>query len=394
MNININNLNTYEKQLFNKANEVIARLNDHQFQGYIVGGSVRNILLGLPINDIDITTDALPEDMLKIFEHTIPVGIEHGTIMIINEFPFEVTTFRTELGYSDHRRPDKVAFVKDLVEDLKRRDFTVNAMALKGSTVIDYFDGIDDIQNKLIKAVGNPYERFQEDALRMLRALRFMSQLDFEIERSTLHAIQSNIETIQHVSIERIIVELKKLCQGTNFEKAISLFFELGMNLYIPFFKEIEKSAFCKSNDFLIWIAKLCINQPQLMNHLNALKISNKEKKTIKSMIEINGLMHSNTDKRLILFQYGIDLVMQYMQHFMANFEQNIESIQNLYEQLPIKNNKALAVNGHDIIETLNMKSGPWLKTVIHQLTQKVVTGELKNDKNELLKWVKEHVKI
>lgn len=394
MNINNNNLNTNEKLLFNKANEVIAQLNDHQFQGYIVGGSVRNIILGLPINDIDITTDALPEDMLKIFEHTIPVGIEHGTIMVINEFPFEVTTFRTELGYSDHRRPDKVAFVKELVEDLKRRDFTVNAMALKNETIIDYFDGIKDIQNKMIKAVGQPYERFQEDALRMLRALRFMSQLDFEIEKSTLHAIQSNVETIQHVSIERIIVELKKLCQGTNYEKAIALFFDIGMYQYIPFFKEVDQHAFCISNDFLIWIAKLCINQPQLMNHLNALKISNKEKKTIKSMIEINDLMHANTDKRLILFQYGIDLVMQYMQYFMANSEQNFESIQNLYEQLSIKNNKALAVNGHDIIETLNMKSGPWLKTVIHQLTQKVVLGELKNEKNELLKWVIEHVKI
>ena len=394
MNININNLNECEQQLIMKANQVITKLNEYEFQGYIVGGSVRNIILGLPINDIDITTDALPEDMLTIFEHTIPVGIEHGTIMVINEFPFEVTTFRTESGYSDHRRPDEVAFVKDLIEDLKRRDFTVNAMALKGSTVIDYFGGIDDIQNKLIKAVGNPYERFQEDALRMLRALRFMSQLDFEIEASTLHAIQSNVDTIQHVSIERIIIELKKLCNGSNYEKATELFFNLGMHQYIPFFNEVNQHTYCKSNEFLVWIAKLCINQPQLLIQLNALKISNKEKKIIKSLIEINHLMASKTDLRWILFQFGYDLVIQYLIHFKAYTELDINDVQNLYEKLPIKNNKALAVNGNNIIETLNIKSGPWLKSVIFQLTQKVVLGELKNDKNELLKWVKEHVKI
>ena len=177
------------------AKTIIDKLKDHGYEGYAVGGFVRNSLLGIPVLDVDVTTSATPEEVQEVFKDykVYLTGLKHGTVTVnIGGECVEVTTYRVDGGYQDNRHPDSVKFVKNLSEDLLRRDFTVNAMAYDGESLVDLYGGRADLKNKIIRAVGNPTLRFQEDALRILRAMRFASVLDFEIEPSTAKAMIEN----------------------------------------------------------------------------------------------------------------------------------------------------------------------------------------------------------
>ena len=190
---------------------------DNGYSLYLVGGAVRDFLLRKENHDYDFTTDAEPEDVKRMFRRTIDTGIKHGTVTVIfRSRHFEVTTFRADGQYSDSRHPESVTFVKNLGEDLKRRDFTINAMAasLPDGEIIDLNDGKKDLRKKLIRAIGEPRERFQEDALRMMRACRFSAQLGFDIEEKTLSAMTALSKTIGNISAERIKEELFKLIVG------------------------------------------------------------------------------------------------------------------------------------------------------------------------------------
>lgn len=184
------------------------------FQLYVVGGAVRDFCLGNRISDYDFTTDATPEQVRSIFRRVIPTGIKHGTVTVLfSGEQYEVTTFRSEADYQDKRHPDHVAFVKDLSEDLKRRDFTINALAVRipDPEIIDLHHGIEDMEGKVIRCIGDPVERFEEDALRMMRACRFSAKLGFRIEEQTFAAICRLRENIRYVSSERIQEELSKI---------------------------------------------------------------------------------------------------------------------------------------------------------------------------------------
>ena len=206
------------------AKTIIDKLNAHGFEAYAVGGFVRNSLLDIEVCDVDVTTSATPDKIVEVFSDykVYLTGIKHGTVTIIaNGEPIEVTTYRIDGEYEDNRHPDSVIFVSDLKSDLMRRDFTINAMAYDGKEVIDLFGGKEDINNKIIRAVGNPCDRFEEDALRILRALRFASVLDFEIEPETAKAIKQKAHLLKNVSKERIFSELNKLILGKGVEKVL-----------------------------------------------------------------------------------------------------------------------------------------------------------------------------
>ncbi|MBQ3668449.1 MAG: HD domain-containing protein, partial [Clostridia bacterium] len=204
---------------------IIDRLNAHGFEAYAVGGCVRDALLGKTPNDWDITTSAEPAEMQECFKgfRLIETGLKHGTLTVMLDGKgYEVTTYRVDGKYSDHRRPDSVTFVSELKEDLARRDFTVNAMATKdGREIIDLFGGRDDLEKGVIRCVGEAAQRFREDALRILRALRFASVYDFEIEESTCAAALELRDTLSNVSEERIFTELKKLLCGKGVERVL-----------------------------------------------------------------------------------------------------------------------------------------------------------------------------
>ena len=196
-----------------RVDYILKELQKHGYEGYAVGGCVRDAILGREPEDWDITTSATPEQVKQIFPRTIDTGIQHGTVTVmINKEGFEVTTYRIDGNYVDGRHPENVEFTSDLIEDLKRRDFTINAMAYnKEQGLVDAFDGKGDLERGVIRCVGAPRERFSEDALRMLRAVRFAGQLGFEIDQETKKAIMDLAPTLEKISAERIRVELDKL---------------------------------------------------------------------------------------------------------------------------------------------------------------------------------------
>ena len=228
---------------------IINKLNNVGFKAYMAGGCVRDSLMGRIPHDYDVTTNAKPNDMLEIFKDfkIIETGIKHGTVtVVINNINYEVTTFRIDGDYSDNRHPDSVKFVDDITLDLSRRDFTINAMAYNEEEgLIDPFNGSYDLQNRLIKCVGNPNERFEEDALRMLRAQRFSAQLNFEIDMDTWISISQNSLLIKNVSTERINAELCKILLSHDPWKIQSLYFS---KLSKYFFPEFDAMWECEQN--------------------------------------------------------------------------------------------------------------------------------------------------
>jgi tRNA nucleotidyltransferase (CCA-adding enzyme) len=207
---------------------ILKSLTDRGFEAYIVGGAVRDSLLGKMPDDWDICTSALPQQVILVFKNypVFETGLQHGTVsVLIGKRPIEVTTFRVEGMYSDNRRPDKVEFVKSLKQDLARRDFTINALAYNPHTgLIDYFEGLHDLEHKQIRCVGEAQQRFREDGLRLMRALRFASTYDFTIEKKTAQAIHDNKNLLHNIAAERIQVELNKLLCGTAVKKVLQEF--------------------------------------------------------------------------------------------------------------------------------------------------------------------------
>ncbi len=215
------------------AEKLISLLLSAGYKAYAVGGCVRDSILGKPMSDVDICTSALPEETERLLEENsvrfVETGLKHGTITaVINHTPYEITTFRTDGEYLDNRRPESVSFVTDVKEDLSRRDFTVNALAYnKEEGIVDCFGGVEDIKNRVIRAVGNPDTRFNEDALRIMRALRFSSVLGFEIESETEKALFRNKELLLNIANERIYTELIKLLLGDNCENVLLKYREI-----------------------------------------------------------------------------------------------------------------------------------------------------------------------
>lgn len=221
------------------ANRIIEILQDNGFEASVVGGCVRDSILGREPGDWDITTSARPDQVKELFAHTIDTGIEHGTVTVMmDHVGYEVTTYRIDGEYEDARHPKEVTFTSNLVEDLRRRDFTINAMAYNDRDgLIDVFGGVEDLKAGIIRCVGNPLDRFGEDALRMLRAVRFSAQLGFEIEENTKLAIRQLAPTIAKVSAERIQVEVVKLLVSKHPDRMRTAY-ELGLTKV--FFKEFD----------------------------------------------------------------------------------------------------------------------------------------------------------
>ena len=374
-------INNFNKK-FNSAINILEKFNEAGYEAYFVGGCVRDYLLNDDFSDIDITTNALPDEVKKIFRKSIDTGIQHGTVTIlINGDSFEVTTFRTEDDYIDHRTPEKVEFVSDLKEDLDRRDFTINAMALdsKGE-LYDYHCGEKDLRNKIIKTVNNPNERFFEDALRMLRAFRFSSKLGFEIEENTLKAIKNNAELIKFVSIERIVNEFRKLLTGKGNKRSLELLLDSKLNNYIPFLDEISKIidfsnyTFCQSLYILSKINDISFEK------LKELKLSNKEIKQVKIYEKINKDFISNIPLEIILYNYDIKDV-----SFIASYSKyyDMEDIEKI--KLPIESFNDIAITSMEIISIIDKPAGPWIKEIIKKLEEDILLSKIDNRRKDIL---------
>ncbi len=223
---------------------IIGELNKGGFEAYAVGGCVRDSILGRTPNDWDITTSATPFEVKNIFRRTVDTGLQHGTVtVLLKDQGYEVTTYRIDGEYTDHRRPDEVTFTGELSEDLRRRDFTINAMAYNDETgIVDLYGGIEDLENGVIRCVGNPDDRFDEDALRIMRAVRFAAQLGFNVDPATREAAAKHAPELTQVSAERIETELTKLLISDHPEKVLDMY-ELGItSIVLPEFDRMMET--------------------------------------------------------------------------------------------------------------------------------------------------------
>lgn len=395
---------------FRQALPILKHIEDNGYQAYFVGGSVRDALLGKPVNDIDIATSAKPKEIKSLFKRTVDIGIEHGTVLVLSdEGEYEITTFRTESAYHDFRRPDEVTFVSSLKEDLQRRDFTINALALsRRGDLIDYYGGQMDLKKQLIRAVGCPKERFNEDALRMLRAIRFASQLDFDIEPETFLAIKTLHPLLDHIATERIAVEFEKTLMGNNHAKGLHTLIESGLFNYCPGLRDGSealsqlaeiRSPFLSAESawaLLIFFMK----KSGLLNHhqqdihlfLKKWKLSNKKiNGTIKLL---NSLIYRTEGGPLTphyLFEYGQDnaLLIEDLMHKLGGKDQS-EIVQKMASQLPIARKEDLAISGRDLMQITGKHAGSWIGQWLNDALQVVVDGQIKNHKKEIIDYLTE----
>ena len=388
-------------KLFKVASRIISKLEEEGYEGYFVGGSVRDFLLNRPINDVDITTDALPDDIERIFDKTIDVGKEHGTIVVlIDQDPFEVTTYRVEGDYSNYRRPDQVFFTNKLSDDLSRRDFTINAMAMsKDMKVFDPFDGQVDLKNRVIRTVGKAEARFGEDALRMLRAVRFMSQLDFQLSEDVISSIEENGKLLQHIASERSFVELDKLYRGKNPQVAKSVIDKTNLLHYLPFFSHVSNENFLSSKvsnlaDELILQIYL---KSDLHDYLHELKPSNKLKAYINNSLSLIETLDTDIDSRIIAYRFertvleGVTEINRTNQILTQSSSHTLSDALDKKESLIIKDRSELAINGKDLMDALGIAGGPWLKEALNLIEIAVLTEEVNNNKTDIINWVKKH---
>lgn len=390
------------------AADIIERLEENGFQAYAVGGCVRDSILGKFPQDWDITTSARPEQVKAVFPRTIDTGIQHGTVTVMVEGTgYEVTTYRIDGEYVDGRHPRSVEFTPDLLEDLKRRDFTINAMAYSDREgLVDAFDGREDLKKGIVRCVGDPVCRFTEDALRILRAVRFSAQLGFSIEKDTRQAAQTLAANLSKVSRERVQVELTKLLLSDHPEK-IRLVYDMGLAPYIT-------EGFCQARERCLvnldrlsktapekhvrWAAFLRFEKPELAaGILRDLKMDNDTIDKVKTLIfaakeklrpekpEIRRVMSRLSSK---LYQDLLDIWEIYGRE---EERERLRQIRRLSEQIIEDGDciclKNLAVSGKDLIEA-GRKPGPELGKTLNYLFQLVLDHPEYNTKEYLMKAV------
>jgi poly(A) polymerase/tRNA nucleotidyltransferase (CCA-adding enzyme) len=427
--------------------KIIKTIKHAGFKCYIVGGGVRDLQLGLKPKVWDLTTDATPKQVTKLFEKVVPTGIKFGTVtVLINKIPYEITTFRSDERYVDGRHPSKVTFSNDLKKDLSRRDFTINAIAYDPTTkeLVDIFGGQKDLKKKLIRAVGNPVERFMEDGLRPIRACRFAAKLNFKIEDKTLKAIPKCLKVAKKVSPERVHDELIRMLETDRPSIGIDLMRKSGLlKIYIP---ELLKGVGIKQpkpfhKDDVYWhdlYACDAVSKEKPALRLAALfhdiaKPKCKVGDTFYNHETKGAEMAQKIMKRLKFSNAHVDYVVNVIRHHMFNysrewsdsairrfirrvglnytddiFELRVADIKSMGRRVEpghprgLRNRikkviseqdalhtKDLAVNGNDVMKALNIKPGPEVGEVLDKLLERVLDNPKLNTKPKLIELIK-----
>ena len=391
------------------AEQIIEKLNEHGFEAYVVGGCVRDSLLGKEPEDWDITTSAKPEEVKAIFSRTIDTGIQHGTVTVmLNRQGYEVTTYRVDGEYEDGRHPKSVDFTTSLLEDLKRRDFTINAMAYNGREgLVDAFGGMEDLENRVIRCVGSTVNRFTEDALRILRAVRFSAQLDFRIEDETYEAISLIAPNLEKVSKERIATELTKLLLSGHPEK-MKRVSDTGASRYIsePFFKaavlskgELRPLGCLPAVKYMRWAGFLRREQGETAaDILRDLKMDCDTMDRVKILVSRwrTPIAAEKPAIRRVMNQIPGDLfdsLLCFQTVFAGEvgegYGETLETVKALAEEIrgagdPV-NLKDLAVDGRDLMAA-GMKPGPALGKTLNALMEQVLERPECNERAYLLR--------
>lgn len=344
----------------------------HGYESYIVGGFVRDHILGIESNDIDIATNATPKEIKKIFEDSCLPAEDYGSVKVVkNGVLFEITTFRREINYIDNRRPDKVEYIDSLYEDLLRRDFTINSLCMdENGDIIDLLGGRVDIDNKVIKTIGVPEERFEEDCLRILRAVRFATILDFELDESVVEGIKKTKHLLRNLSYYRKKSELDRIFTSGNNMKGVKLLLELDLDYEL----ELDRLKDIKHIDS-------SISAWSILNVVDKYPFSSTELELIKN---VNKVLPLNNLDPMALYKYGL-----YVNSVAGDIKGlDKREITESYAALAIHSKKDLDIDCNDITLALNKDPGGYLSDIYDDIVYNILYRKLANKKDDILKYV------
>ncbi|UKS30568.1 CCA tRNA nucleotidyltransferase [Paenibacillus sp. HWE-109] len=407
---------------------LVQKLVEAGYEAYLVGGCVRDTVLKRPIKDIDIATSALPEQVMAIFSRTVPTGLQHGTVtVVLSEGTYEVTTFRKEAEYEGFRRPSSVTYISDLNEDLKRRDFTMNAMAMDGQgEILDPFGGQEDLARGVLRCVGAAQERFGEDALRMLRCIRFASAYDLQVEESTWLALLEQAPLMRHIALERVRSEFARMIEGpaparairlllasrltAHFKKQLPLPFErwlawddaldavsalagqhdrwamLLMLLEVPadtVRTALQELTFSRADGDAV-VAILALRETV------AVGVANPDPAPLERVWKLGAVRRGEAAARALLRLLRVLPHTAEKRGELARFLQTaapelVRCGEDWLSEVPCFSLKQLAISGKDLAEELGLQPGPWMGVLLQQLLERTALGDLPNERDALL---------
>lgn len=410
------------------ASEVLTTLMEAGYEAYYVGGCVRDVVLERPIKDIDIATSALPEQVIQIFQRTVPTGLQHGTVtVLIAQGAYEVTTFRKEAAYEGFRRPASVAYISDLTEDLRRRDFTMNAMAMNVAGVLqDPYGGQADLAAGVLRCVGIAEERFGEDALRMLRCIRFASTYDLEIEASTWQALLVNAPLLRHIAMERVRSELQRMVEGPAPARAVRLLLASGLLAYLKKQLPLPFEAWLAWDDALDVISALegqhdrwamllmllevpadvvraalqeltfsradgaAVAEVLALRDAVAAQVGAPDPAPLERVWKLGAVRRGEAAARALLRLLHELPQVEGKRGDLARFL--VETAPTLMrrgevwlKEVPCYSLKELAISGQDVAVALDRQPGPWMGRLLQDLLERAALGEIPNEREALI---------
>lgn len=356
------------------ALKLLKEITSNSHEAYIVGGFVRDYLLGTESNDIDITTNATPKEILEIFEDCCLPNEDYGSVTVIKKgIRFEITTFRKEIEYVNNRKPVEIKYIDDLRDDLLRRDFTINTLCMdENGKIVDLLGGRIDIENRIIKTVGDADSKFNEDSLRMLRAIRFATILDFSLDENVLMAIKRCKYLLRKLSYYRKKEELDKIFTSSNYRKGIKLLVELGLDIELDI-PNIDKVLESDTRSLIgIWsILNVSDKYPFNKNELNLIK-------------NINLVLQFNNSDPIILYKYGL-----YVNSVAAEIKnKDIRQITEAYDSLAIKTRKDIDIDSDIIMNILKRPPGRYLSEIYDDLEKEILYHRLANNRNDICRYI------
>ena len=355
-----------------KAIEILNILTENGYEAYIVGGYPRDKMLGLKTNDIDICTSATPKEILELFDNVKVPDMQYGSVVIFYKgYKYDVTTFRKEIKYEDNRRPVKIKYIKNLKKDLLRRDFTINTLCInKDGEIIDVLGIKDDLEKKILRTVGNPKYRIKEDALRILRCIRFATILDFDIESKTKHYLTKYSYLLKKLSMNRKKEELDKIFMSPNKEKGINLLVNLNLTNALDI-NNLSRIVPCM--DIIgIWC------QLDVDDIYPFTKVEKEHMKLLRELLTYDKIGN------YLLYKYGLYICTVY-----ADIKGiSKRKINTMYQDLAIKSKNDIAVSSSDIPKILNKKPGKYIKNILDDIEKKIINNELENDYDVLKTYI------
>lgn len=374
------------------AKRVLLELKRNGYEAYIVGGAVRDHLLKIPLTDIDITTNAKPYQIAKLFK-TKPTGVKYGTVTVMmSNDTYEVTTYRIDGIYEDARHPESVTYSDLVEEDVKRRDFRINGLLMdEREDIIDLVEGRQDIQDKIIRTIGDPHNRFNEDALRIMRAFYLQAKLGFDIDKDTLSAIEAQRHLLEKIAMERIMTEIIKMLKGTHAKRAIHAMITTQVHTVLPGLKKgMIHINTMQDIPFVDPFFTLCFTLHGSIP--DAWPFSNKHRHRYQMASQLANRYDTFDAEALYTFGLDLCLLANKVNVMLKRSRNQRTKIESDFQNLPIQSELDLKLRAPDLMRLTGKKAGAWLKDIQKEMVLAILAGRLENEKEALERFVHERI--